>query len=145
MVRSTSAEFLIGSGSGIANSVSAIAVGTLGRLYHLLGQNEANQHYTNGSIESEVPLHTGDFSVLTRFEDVGADPWHVLLVLATVVIGGVGVASEPTARVAGPAPFWQSPPASVAWLSLGRRGGAFMTPVTTSRFWCYGPLSLLPR
>ena len=91
VVRSTSAEFLIGSGSGIENSVSAIAVGTLGRLYHLLGQNEANQHYTNGSMNPSA-FHTGDFSVLTRFEDVGADPWHVLLVLATVVILGVGIA-----------------------------------------------------
>jgi hypothetical protein len=91
VVRSTSAEFLIGSGSGIENGISAIAVGTLGRLYHLLGGNEENQHFTIGR-NNPSPFHTGDFSVLTRFEDVGADPWHVLVVLATVAILGMGVA-----------------------------------------------------
>jgi hypothetical protein len=95
VIRSASSEFLIGNGHGIESDVSAFAVGTFRRLYDLLGQNPTSFDYELGS--NPNAFHTGNFSVLTRFEDVGADPWQVVLILVTLIVLALGVAGRKSA------------------------------------------------
>jgi hypothetical protein len=94
VIRSASAQFLIGNGHDVEHDVSVFAVGSFRRLYDLLGQNPTNFDYELGPNPSA--FHSGNFSVLTRFEDVGADPWQVVLILVSLMVLGLGVMARRT-------------------------------------------------
>lgn len=84
LLRQVSAQFLIGDGHGFENAVSSAVVRPLGWIYDGLGQDP---HSTDYAFQPNPdPFTPGDFSTLTRFEDVGANPWHTLLILASVVV-----------------------------------------------------------
>lgn len=86
VVRQVSAQFLIGDGSGFEHALSRAVVRPLGWLYGQLGADPNDTDFT--FVPNPDPFRAGDFSVLNRFEDVGGNPWHTLLVVASVLVLG---------------------------------------------------------
>jgi hypothetical protein len=84
VLRQISAQFLIGDGSGLGYQVSRAIVTPLGWIFDIVGPraNDATYAFPGGP----DPFRPGDFSVLSRFEDVAANPWHTLLAFATFVL-----------------------------------------------------------
>ena len=90
VVRHGSNEFHIGDGTGPARVFSGAVLGPLDWVYHdLLGQDLADLR-TTVEIYQE-PFEVQDYSIASRTEDIGADPWHLILFLSSIVILAVGV------------------------------------------------------
>ena len=65
-------------------------LGALDWVYHdLLGQDLADLR-TTVEIYQE-PFEVQDYSIASCTEDIGADPWHLILFLSSIVILAVGV------------------------------------------------------
>jgi hypothetical protein len=84
VVRSAAAEFLIGNGHDVESLVSRGVIGTLKPIFDSLDVRPNNNNYELGT--NPDPFKVVDFSVLNRFEDVGADPWQVVLIVVTMVV-----------------------------------------------------------
>ncbi len=85
IVRSTSSNFDIGNGvSGLDTTVARIILGPLGHLYSAFGISPNNFHYT--ITPNYNSFQAADFSELSLFDAVGANPWHVLLMVASIVV-----------------------------------------------------------
>jgi len=89
VLRTVSAQFLIGDGYGPISAFSAFVTGSLGRANDLFGEGY-NPDYVLDSVPN--PFVAGDFSLLNRFEDVGANPWQIALILfstMTLIVAAV--------------------------------------------------------
>lgn len=82
-VRQTSSQFLIGDGSGVQHEVSRVLTSALGSVYGWLGQDPEDDRFT--LVPNPDPFAAADFSMLSRFEDIGANPWHTILLAITLV------------------------------------------------------------
>jgi hypothetical protein len=88
VLRQVSAQFLIGDGTGLEYGLSRAVVRPLGWLYDRFGQDPDDTDFA--FTPNPDPFRPGDFSVLSRFEDVGANPWHTLLVASSVLLLAAG-------------------------------------------------------
>jgi len=83
VVRSISAQFLVGGEEGVLHAFSRAVTSVLKRLYDLVGHTGSRNYVFQPDTS---PFDSRDWSVSSRFEDVGANPWHVLLIVASLVI-----------------------------------------------------------
>jgi hypothetical protein len=85
IVRATSSNFDIGDGvSGLDTNVARLVLGPLGHLYSVFGVSPNNTHYTlTRNFDS---FKIADFSERNLFDSFGANPWHVLLMVASVIV-----------------------------------------------------------
>jgi 4-amino-4-deoxy-L-arabinose transferase-like glycosyltransferase len=88
VARSGSAQFLVGGQDGVLHTFSAAMIGLFRHLYDVVGAVDS-RNYVLDPLPN--PFESGDFSVTTRFEDVGANPWHVLLMIVSLVLLAVCV------------------------------------------------------
>jgi hypothetical protein len=90
VTRATAGNFEIGDGvSGISSYTSMVVLGILRHLYPLFGVSEQDRRYVVGSYAN--PFVVKDYTFFVRLSDYGANPWHVLLAVAALVMLGIGV------------------------------------------------------
>ena len=93
VTRSTASEFMIGDGRGdVRTVVSRVVLGGLRWLYDKLGVNPANPDYVLGT-DTDAFLKR-NYNLWDRNEGLGADPLQVGLMILTLLVLGVGVASK---------------------------------------------------
>ena len=89
--RATAANFQIGDGvAGIQTYVSKVALGVLGHAYSVFGISVNDPHYA--SLLHSNTFAPGNYTLYQRIPAVGANPWHILLVLSAAIILVVAVA-----------------------------------------------------
>ena len=85
ITRLTAANFDIGNGrTGIDHFIAQTILPPLGHLYSVFGIAPADPRYSFAQ-----PLHTfaaGNYSVKVRSSAVGANPWHVLALVASLIV-----------------------------------------------------------
>ncbi len=83
VVRSVAAQFAIGGPDGPLHAFSSAVTGGLEHVNDAVGPADSSDYVFPPDI---TPFGGTDWSNISRFEDVGANPWHVLLILAALVI-----------------------------------------------------------
>jgi len=83
--RATAANFQIGDGvAGIQTYVSMVVLGVLGHVYFFFGVSINDPHYA-GVLHSDT-FAPGDYTLYQRIPEFGANPWNILLAVATAII-----------------------------------------------------------
>jgi hypothetical protein len=83
VIRSVSAQFLVGGEHGPLHVFSSAVTGVLERLYDAVGPADSSDYVFEPDV---LPFNRdADWSITSRFEDVGANPWHVLLLLFALI------------------------------------------------------------
>jgi hypothetical protein len=88
VVRTVTTQFLIGGEHGPLHVVSRAVTAPLGWLYDVAGGTAGDAYVLEPYLD---PFASRDYSVTSRFEDVGANPWHVVLVAVSLVVLAVAV------------------------------------------------------
>jgi hypothetical protein len=117
VIRSTAADFWIGNGrSGFETTVSKAALETGQGLYDQLGVSQNDVRFALGTNTRAFKVQ--DYERLTRAEDYGANPWHVVLIVLTgTALAGWVLAGDRSLRVA-------------LLLALGLAGGYLLFTMT---------------
>ncbi len=90
VVRSTAANFDIGDAmSGLSTYTSMVVLGILRHLYPLFGVSAQDPRFVFTPVTD--PLLVKNYAFDQRLSDIGANPWHVLLAVASLVVLTVGV------------------------------------------------------
>ena len=90
VVRSTANNFHFGNGgSGLGSYVSRFSLDLLGHAYDLFHISQSDYRYS--ITPTEQAFTVGDYSEQSRSEAKGANPWDVLLLLASLVVLTVAV------------------------------------------------------
>jgi hypothetical protein len=82
VIRSTASNFAIGDGHGPESWFSRTVLGGLEKAYEPLRVDQADWHYSVGGLTDAFA--PADYSGWQRTEELGANPWHVCLIVATV-------------------------------------------------------------
>jgi hypothetical protein len=83
VIRSVASNFQIGDGSGPQTWVSRAVLNPLHQLYQPLGVDPADWHYLVGTHNDA--FGRADYSGWQRMEAIGANPWHVVLIVVALV------------------------------------------------------------
>ena len=85
IVRSTAVNFMMGNGKdGIATFFSQAVLSNLARLYRLTDVDPDDQRFVLGTTTDAFAKR--DYRGFNRYEDYGANPWHVLLLTFSGVL-----------------------------------------------------------
>ncbi len=85
VIRSTAADFWIGDGkTGVQTALSKFVLNTTRHWYADLGVKGSDPRYSLGGVTNA--FHVQDWTIYARAEEFGANPWHVLLILFTILM-----------------------------------------------------------
>ena len=97
VVRSVAAQFLMGGDSGVLHDVSRGVTGPLHGLYDAVGGDGGSAYVFHPDI---TPFADREWATTSRFEDVGGNPWHTVLIgLALIVLIAAVVTGRRSARL----------------------------------------------
>jgi hypothetical protein len=85
VVRATASEFNIGNGrSGLQTYLARVVLPVLHRVYSIFGISQNDLHYSVTTGWNVFGIRS--YTVYQRNEDYGANPWHVLLIVASLLV-----------------------------------------------------------
>jgi 4-amino-4-deoxy-L-arabinose transferase-like glycosyltransferase len=91
VIRAIALNFDIGDGvAGLETYVSKVTLGVLGPIYNVFGVRQSDPRFAFESTRSN-PFLISNYSVTSRLEEIGANPWHVLLIVASLLVVTAGV------------------------------------------------------
>jgi hypothetical protein len=91
VIRTIALNFDIGDGvAGLETYVSKVTLGVLGPIYNVFGIRQSDPRFKFESTQYN-PFVVSNYSLGPRLEEIGANPWHVLLIVASLLIVTVGV------------------------------------------------------
>jgi len=97
VIRSVAAQFLVGGDEGALHDVSRAVTGPLHALYDAVGGDDGPDYVFQPDVS---PFADREWATTSRFEDVGANPLHTVLIgLALVVLVGACLAGRRSARL----------------------------------------------
>ena len=92
VIRSIALNFDIGDGvAGLQTYVSRVTLGVLGPIYNIFGVRQSDPRFTFEATRRADPFVVSNSSYGNRFEELGANPWHVLLIVASLLVVTAGV------------------------------------------------------
>ena len=92
VIRSIALNFDIGDGvAGFETYVSRVTLGVLKPIYNVFGVRQSDPRFSFEATRRVDPFVVSNYSSANRVEELGANPWHVLLIVASLLVVTAGV------------------------------------------------------